>query len=262
MGRYANSDHRPVVLKSGPLHYAPENEQGVVFLFSHLAKKLHLRVDRIQQRFPDCHAYRKTGRGERLVRIEFEFRSRDFKQHRHPFTGVDWIVCWEHNWPRVPPKLHVVELRKFFNLGFNIWNQPISPPDDELARAKSGQFWSVSRRASKGDLILWYVTSPEKCVRHIHELLGGVEYADADPKWKTGKDYFAPMRRVCTLKSPIFLEDLSEHKILRTASFVRAMMRGRPNATEDWAYLYEMITRRNPALRSTLSKFSPDRLLT
>jgi len=37
-------------------------------------------------------------------------------------------------------------------------------------------------------------------------------------------------------------------------------MQGRPNATEYWSYLYEMIVRRNPAVRTKLRRFAPDRL--
>jgi hypothetical protein len=44
------------------------------------------------------------------VRIEFEFRSRTFRDHGHDPDGCDLIVCWEHNWPECP--LEVVELRK------------------------------------------------------------------------------------------------------------------------------------------------------
>src|SRR5262245_5209345 len=42
-----------------PLDYAPDNEQGVVYLFSHLARsRFGLRVERVQAGFPDCIAYR------------------------------------------------------------------------------------------------------------------------------------------------------------------------------------------------------------
>jgi len=43
------------------------------------------------------------------VRIEFEFASRNFKEHLHDPKGCDMIVCWEHNWPNCP--LPVLELR-------------------------------------------------------------------------------------------------------------------------------------------------------
>jgi len=35
---------RPIPLKNAPLQYAPENELGVVFLFSKIAKRLQFRI--------------------------------------------------------------------------------------------------------------------------------------------------------------------------------------------------------------------------
>lgn len=62
----------------------------------------------------------------RRIRIEFEYRSRNFKLHRHEPRGCDWIVCWIHNWPEAPSSLRVVELRREFGLGFNVWFQPVA----------------------------------------------------------------------------------------------------------------------------------------
>jgi len=72
------------------LDYAPDNEQGVIYLFSHLARKrFGLRIERVQAGFPDCIAYQ----GEKRIRIEFEFRSRNFRDHRHPALDVTgWYV--------------------------------------------------------------------------------------------------------------------------------------------------------------------------
>jgi hypothetical protein len=39
--------------------------------------------------------------------------------------------------------------------------------------------------------------------------------------------------------------------------FWRSMV-GRPNATEYWPYLFEMIIGRNPSLKRALSRFAPD----
>ena len=43
------------------------------------------------------------------ARIEFEFRSSNFRAHKHPLDGADVIVCWEHDWPDCP--IEVIELR-------------------------------------------------------------------------------------------------------------------------------------------------------
>lgn len=55
-------DKRADIIEGAPLHYAPENELGVVFLFAHLAKRYRLIIDEIKAGFPDCIAYQKTQR--------------------------------------------------------------------------------------------------------------------------------------------------------------------------------------------------------
>jgi hypothetical protein len=44
------------------------------------------------------------------VNIEFEFESRNFRDHGHPLTSCDVIVCWHHNWPDCPAQIEVLEL--------------------------------------------------------------------------------------------------------------------------------------------------------
>ena len=93
--------------------HAPTNEDGVIFLFGVLAAELGFRVERIQRGFPDCEAKREVAPGKwEWARIEFEFESRNFKEHRHDPKGCDVIVCWRHNWPDVPEGLEVVELSR------------------------------------------------------------------------------------------------------------------------------------------------------
>jgi hypothetical protein len=46
------------------------------------------------------------------VRIEFEFKSRNFRDHGHSPQGCDIIVCWRHNWPECPPHLEVVRMSR------------------------------------------------------------------------------------------------------------------------------------------------------
>jgi hypothetical protein len=257
---------RSEVLEGANLHYAPENELGVVYLFAHLAKRLRLKVDWIGSRFPDCIAYQKTDRGEKEIRIEFEYRSRNFKGH-HPHHKCDWIVCWEHNWPDMPKRLTIVELRKYFGLGFNVWIQSAASPYKERLRRWRTVRWSINRRASKGDLVLFYdVGSPDRCIRQIFVLADSVQYVKIPQKrregkhWKGETDYEALMRVVCRLKAPLFLDDLKGDRILGTAGFVRAQMIGRPNATEYWPYLYDRIVRRNPSAKRSLAKYAPDAL--
>jgi hypothetical protein len=93
------------------LRHEPVNEQGVVLLFGMVAKELGYIVEAVQSGFPDCEAKRQIApqRWQR-VHIEFEFESRNFRDHGHPLTGCDIIVCWRHNWPACPPQIEVLEL--------------------------------------------------------------------------------------------------------------------------------------------------------
>ncbi|HLJ69417.1 MAG TPA: hypothetical protein VKX16_18840, partial [Chloroflexota bacterium] len=60
------------LLQGAPLRYAPNNEMGVVFLFSHLCRRMQLHVESVQAGFPDCIALQRVGGKERRIRIEFE----------------------------------------------------------------------------------------------------------------------------------------------------------------------------------------------
>jgi hypothetical protein len=113
-------------LHGAPLSEAPENELGVVFLFARMQEKYGVRVDRIRPSFPDCIARKVRGKSSDTIRIEFEYRSANFKTHGHDPNGCDWIVCWEHNWPEVPQNLRVIELRREFGLGWHVWLNPKS----------------------------------------------------------------------------------------------------------------------------------------
>lgn len=248
---------RPARLPDGaPLDYAPDNEQGVVFLFSYLARtRFGLRVERIQGRYPDCVAYL----GSKRVRIEFEYRSRNFLQHRHHPGKCDWIVCWIHDWPAAPSRLRVVELRREFGLGFNVWFQPVGGKYREvLAKLSYDSCWSVPSQALEGDLLLFYRATPDSFVRDVFRVAGPVGYVRAG--WKPGKDWMAPIRRVCTLKAPLRLSQLRNHRVTSTAGFVRGSMRGRYRATEYWPEVYQMIVSRNPSVEPILRCYGPDRV--
>jgi hypothetical protein len=91
----------------------PVNENGVVFLFGLVAKDLGFTVKLVQAPFPDCWAERTVLKErETLVKIEFEFESRNFLYHGHDPNGCDIIVCWEDNWPDHPSHLEVIALKE------------------------------------------------------------------------------------------------------------------------------------------------------
>ncbi len=257
MSRNSVPSTRPARLPDGaPLDFAPTNEQGVVYLFSHLARRrFGLRVERVRAGYPDCVAYKD---GQR-IRIEFEYRSRNFAVHRHNPSACDWIVCWIHDWPGVPSRLRVIELRKEFGLGFNVWFQPVAGEYREvLARTKFSDSWSVPSQAMDGDLLLFYRTAPDSFVRDIFRVSGSVGHIRAG--WKPGKDWMAPIRRVATLAAPLHLTQLRQHPVLQHAGFVRGFMRGRYRASEYWPDLYALILGTNPSLAKRLRSFGPDRL--
>ena len=225
----AEERNRSVRLDNAPLDYAPESELGVVYLFSDLARRrFGLRVEKVQAAYPDCLAYRVSD-GKR-IRIEFEYRSRNFLGHRHDATRCDWIVCWIHDWPGVPSHLRVVELRKEFGLGFNIWIQPVGEDyKDILAKVRFDESWSVPSQASEGDLLLFYRTGSDRFVRDIFRVAGPVRHITA--RYKPGKDYMAAIRRVCTLKAPLHLSEMRDHPVVRSAGFVRGNIRRRYRAS-------------------------------
>ncbi|HTQ59111.1 MAG TPA: hypothetical protein VMI32_02740 [Candidatus Solibacter sp.] len=105
---------RPIYGNPSPfqwLRHEPVNEQAVVFLFGMLAKKLGYWVQNVQKGFPDCEALRQIGPGRwQRVSIEFEFESKNYREHGHPISGCDVIVCWRHNWPECPRHIEVIEL--------------------------------------------------------------------------------------------------------------------------------------------------------
>jgi Homing endonuclease associated repeat len=101
----------PLALPS--LAHAPVNEHGVIYLFGILAERMGFRVESIHGGYPDCEAKRLVapGRWQRVL-IEFEFLSRNFKDHEHDPDLCDIIVCWRHNWIQCPKNLEVIELSK------------------------------------------------------------------------------------------------------------------------------------------------------
>lgn len=118
--------------------------------------------------------------------------------------------------------------------------------------------WSVPSLALEGDLLLFYRTAPDSYIRDIFRLVGPVRHCRAG--WKPGRDWMAPIRRVCTLKAPIHLSNLREHRVIKDAGFVRGSMRGRYKASEYWSEIYRLIIRRNPSVAVKLRKFGPERL--
>jgi len=92
------------------LMYGPLNENGVIFLFSKIHKKLGIIIEAVQPSYPDAKARRKTPKGWEDVWIEFEYKSSSFKVHKHDPKECDIIVCWENDWKDCP--IEVIELKE------------------------------------------------------------------------------------------------------------------------------------------------------
>jgi len=93
------------------LNYAPLNEMGVILLFGYYLRDLGFsHLEEIRAGFPDAIGMQKVDeRKYRRVRIEFEFKSRNFITHDHRVEDCDVIICWEDNWADCP--LEVIELK-------------------------------------------------------------------------------------------------------------------------------------------------------
>jgi len=71
------------------LVYSPINEQGVVYLFGLIANDLNIRVESIQQGYPDCTSIRYIGKGKReRINIEFEYVSSVLTMIPTDVTGI------------------------------------------------------------------------------------------------------------------------------------------------------------------------------
>ena len=249
---------RSETLENAPLQYVPQNELGVVFLFSQIASKLRIKVEQLKPKYPDCIAYQKTAHGEKRIRIEFEYKSSSFKTHKHNKKDCDFIVCWEHDWPNIPDNLKVIELRKYYGKGFSVWIQPAIKDQQYNLDDYKELSWGLSKRTSKGDLLLMYRCTPVKAIKDIFVLASGLKRRKAG--WRDGECYAGDIKLLCKLDGPIFLEDFKNHRILSTSSILRRNFQGNINATEYWPYLYEIIIKRNPSLKKTLEKYSPENL--
>lgn len=248
---------RPLPLKNAPLQYAPLNELGVVLFFSKIAKRLQLRIEVIRATYPDCIAYRHSGDREKRVRIEFEFRSSNFRLHRHDGKECDCIVCWHHDWPDVPANLEVIELKRYFGASPQVWIQVAIKSQCPFLDKRDVLNWALSAQVTHGDLLLMYRASPHCAITDVFRFAGH-KLKRSQAGWREGECYSGRIERVCKLYSPVFFHELRNHRTLRTASFVRRNMQGQAlNASEYWPDLYTMIYDRNPKSRKALARYAP-----
>ena len=87
------------------LSFAPTDKQGVLYVFGMISRELGFAIDSFCAGFPDCEGRRFW----QHVRIGFEYRSSDFRDHDHSPDDCNLIVCWIHDWKLCP--IEVLELR-------------------------------------------------------------------------------------------------------------------------------------------------------
>ncbi|MEP7293164.1 MAG: hypothetical protein ABI835_15380 [Chloroflexota bacterium] len=98
------------------LRHAPIVEQGVVYLFGMVSRELGFIIESVGIPYPDCVGKRCIDQKRQRwveVRIEFEFKSKNFLEHGHNPEECDLIVCWTHDWDDCP--LEVLELSSVIN---------------------------------------------------------------------------------------------------------------------------------------------------
>jgi hypothetical protein len=100
------------------LAHEPLNEMGVILLFGLVARELGFIVESVRAAFPDCEAKMEVEPGKwQRMRIEFEYESLGFRDHKHDPEKCDLIVCWRHNWKACPANLQVLELSRVLQQG-------------------------------------------------------------------------------------------------------------------------------------------------
>jgi hypothetical protein len=99
----------------GGMVQAPEYENEVMILFSHMLQHFNMRIIQFGTRFPDAIVERKKGNKWEKLYVEFELRSKGFQCHlpdcnkRH----CDLIVCWEDDWKHPRKRdFEIIELKE------------------------------------------------------------------------------------------------------------------------------------------------------
>ncbi|MFN7918589.1 MAG: hypothetical protein U0Q16_00740 [Bryobacteraceae bacterium] len=157
----------------------------------------------------------------------------------------------------MPSHIEVIELKKQFGVHFRVWIQGSVKSFWQGLDEEERMEWSLSKRATPGDLLLMYRVAPVSAITDVFRYVGG-GLNRGSAGWRDGDAFFGLIERVCSLVSTVFYRDMRTHRVLKTAGFVRAKMQGQGiEASEYWPYLFEMIRDRNPAVRNLLATYAP-----
>lgn len=182
------------------LVYSPINENGVIFLFGRVTEDLNMYIEEIKPGFPDCVARRFVGKGWERISIEFEYRSSNFRDHKHDPKECDVLVCWENDWVECP--IEVIELKKEIK---DLENTPVERPNTRIDKGQP----------SLQDQVKSY---PEK-VQKLFELFDQKVKEISDEIWNKAKrtgggaTYYSPVR--------VFLDVVFQKQGLNVYLFTR-----------------------------------------
>jgi hypothetical protein len=134
------------------LVYAPINENGVIFLFGKVADDLNMYIEEIKPGYPDCIGRRFVGKGWERVAIEFEFKSSNFKLHKHDPKDCDIIICWDNDWKDCP--LEVIELKTEIQ---GMENYNVQRPETDNLSDKNMTVENLFKNSNANDSVQqWY----------------------------------------------------------------------------------------------------------
>jgi len=132
------------------LVYAPMNENGVIFLFGKIADDLNMYIEEIKPGYPDCIGRRFIGKGWERVAIEFEFKSSNFKAHKHDPKDCNIIICWENDWKDCP--IEVIELKSEIQ---GLENTPVLRPEADRSPEKESTLETFLKNSDE-NVKKWY----------------------------------------------------------------------------------------------------------
>lgn len=113
-------DKKKYIINFDCMIYNPTNEQGVIVIFSLIAKKLGFLIKKIRTKYPDCVAMRWNGKNWEELRIEFEYLASNFILHKHDPSKCDLIICWENDLNNPPlPIFPLSKIVKYIKLKEN-----------------------------------------------------------------------------------------------------------------------------------------------
>jgi hypothetical protein len=180
--------------------YAPLNENGVFLLFGKVAEDLNMYVEEIRPEAPDAIVRRFVGKGWERLRVEFEYRSSQYRHQGEDADHCDVIVCWEHDWADCP--LEVIELRDRIR---EMENFPIRRPDVPV----EGE--------NVGDLDEWFAAYgvPDRARALFAALAEHVQTIEETCFYRVGKgviSFYSPQRA--------FLHVYPQQNLLNVALFI------------------------------------------